>query len=157
MKFELLSKQHNRKSFDCGHPAINSYFWQMANQHAQQGISGTHLITDDNDVILGFYTLSNTSIDNVGKVLNGYPERVPAILISRIGVDIKTQGKGISKLLLSHAINKAKSLSLDTGIAFIIINAKDEQLARYYAHFRFNCVDNFNDDLTLFLAIKDII
>lgn len=157
MKFELLSKQHNRKSFDCGHPAINSYFWQMANQHAQKGISRTHLLTDDNSAILGFYTLSNTSIDNIGKVLNGYPERVPAILIGRIGVDVKSQGKGISKLLLSHAINKAKLLSLDTGIAFIIINAKDEQLAKYYANFGFHCMDKINDDLTLFLAIKDIV
>lgn len=37
MKFDILSKQHDRKQFDCENEVINRYLWQMANQHAQRG------------------------------------------------------------------------------------------------------------------------
>lgn len=154
MRFELLSKKHDRTVFDCGNDAINRYFWQMANQHAKRGISRTHLLIGDGG-ILGFYTLSNTSIDNLDKSMKNYPERIPAILIGRLGIDKTAQGKGLSKILLSHAINKVKALSLDTGIAFIILNAKNEDLAHYYLSFGFEQL-NQNDNLMLFLAIKDI-
>lgn len=128
----------------------------MANQHVQRGISKTHILLNPEHKILGFYTLSNTSIVNIGKAFKGYPDRIPAILIGRLGVDGSEKGKGISKLLLSHALNKIKALSVDTGIAFVLIHAKDKKLATYYMQFGFESIDIYPNDLSLFLPIKDI-
>lgn len=117
------------------------------------GISKTHVLLNHENKILGFYTLSNTSID---KTFKGYPDRIPAILIGRLGVDVSAKGKGISKLLLSHALNKIKTLSVDTGIAFVLIHAKDKKLATYYMQFGFENIEIEQNDLSLFLPVKDI-
>lgn len=153
MHFELLDKHHNRKGFDCGNQAINDYFHKMANQHAKKGIARTHLLMNG-QVIVGFYTLSNTIIENTDKEIGSYPNKIPAILIGRMGVDLSYQGKGMSEVLLSHAIGKIKKLSFETGIAFIVIEAKTHKLADYYQGFGFEPFPN--SPLRLFLAVNEI-
>lgn len=136
MRFERLAKHHDRQNFDCGQDDINTYLKNFANQHAKKNIAKIHILIDENNPnqIIGFYGLSNTEL--VMKI-KGYPNKIPAILIGKLGVDKAFQGQGFSKVLLSHALNKIKTLSLDTGIAFVIINAKTDELANYYKRFGF--------------------
>ncbi len=112
MQFEHLNKNHNKQAFDCGNDDINHYLKTMANQHAKNSIAKTHVLTENQRDILGFYTLVNITLDNSDLAIKGYPRQIGAILISRIGVAMAHQGKGISKLLLSHALKKIKHISL---------------------------------------------
>lgn len=136
MKIERLAKNHDRQNFDCGQDDINRYLKNFANQHTKKNIAKIHILIDENNPnkIIGFYSLSNTEL--IMKI-KGYPNKIPAILIGKIGVDKAFQGQGLSKVLLSHALNKIKELSLDTGIAFVIIDAKTDDLAKYYQRFGF--------------------
>lgn len=136
MKIERLAKHHDRQNFDCGQDEINEYLKNFANQHTKKNIAKIHSLIDENNPsqIIGFYSLSNTEL--IMKI-KGYPNKIPAILIGKIGVDKRFQGQGFSKILLSHALNKIKELSLDTGIAFVIIDAKTDELANYYQRFGF--------------------
>lgn len=134
--FERLNKSHDKESFDCNHHDINIYLKTIANQHIKKNIAQTHVLIDNNkpSTIIGFYTLSAIDVE---LSLKGYPNKIPAMLIGRIGVDKFYQGQGFSKILLSHALNKIKILSLDAGIAFAIIDAKDDDLANYYKRLGF--------------------
>ncbi|UNU72814.1 GNAT family N-acetyltransferase [Moraxella nasovis] len=134
--FKKLDKHHDKQSFDCGQDEINAYLKTLAGQHIKKNIAKVHVLTNINNPnhIIGFYTLSNTEL--IMKV-KGYPNKIPAILIGKMGVDKAFQGQGFSKLLLSHALNKIKLLSNDTGIAFAIIDAKNHELANYDERFGF--------------------
>lgn len=136
MRFERLAKHHDRQNFDCGQDDINTYLKNFANQHTKKNIAKVHILIDENNPnqIVGFYNLSNTEL--VMKI-TGYPNKIPAILIGKLGVNKAFQGQGFSKVLLSHALNKIKTLSLDTGIAFVIIDVKTDELANYYKRFGF--------------------
>lgn len=136
LAFERLNKNHDKKSFDCNHPDINAYLKTIANQHIKKNIAQIHVLIDKNkpSTIIGFYTLSAIDVE---LSLKGYPNKIPAMLIGRIGVDKSYQGQGFSKILLSHALNKIKTLSFDAGIAFAIIDAKDDNLATYYERLGF--------------------
>ena len=136
MQFERLSSHHDRQAFDCGDANINHYIQHYASQHVKKGIAKIHVLADS-QTITGFYTLSNTYIDNADGQIKGYPKQIPAIIIGRLGVDTRFQGQGLSKLLLSHALKKIQQLADDTGIAFVIIDAKDDKLADYYQKFGF--------------------
>ncbi|USZ14103.1 GNAT family N-acetyltransferase [Moraxella sp. FZFQ2102] len=133
MQFEHLNKHHDRQSFDCGNVQINSYLHRLAGQHHKKGISKVHVLAQGSEII-GFYTLSNLMINIKSK---HYPNTVPAILIGRIGVSLNHQGQGFSKMLLTHALQKITKLSQDTGIVFVVVDAKDEKLAEYYTKFGF--------------------
>lgn len=135
-QFAYLAKLHDKTAFDCGNDDINAYLKQLANQHTKKGIARTHVLADG-ATILGFYTLSNTLIDNQDGQIKGYPKQIPAVIIGRMGVDKRYQGQGIGKILLSHALAKTAQLAKDTGIAFVIIDAKNAKLASYYQTFGF--------------------
>ncbi len=139
--FEPLAKHHNKQAFDCGNDDINRYLQTIASQHAKKGIARTHVLADG-AIIKAFYTLSNISILNHNGKVKGYPREIPAILIGRIGVDKNYQGQGLSKLALSDALNGIKSFALFSGMAFVIIDAKDDSLASYYKSFGFEPTDN---------------
>lgn len=142
MEFDYLQPYHNRQSFDCGNDEINHYLWQMANQHHKKDIAKTHVLLNNQTNIVEFVTLSNIMIDNTSNGLKGYPRFIGAVLIARMGVDRVYQGQGISKLLLSHALKKIKRISLDSGSAFAVIDAKDDDLANYYECLGFDKTDS---------------
>lgn len=133
MQFELLAKHHNKKAFDCGNDEINQYLWKFASQHHKKGVAKVHILANDLDII-GFYTLSSLSIE---PNIKGYPKTVPAIIIGRMGVDKNHQKKGLSEVLLSHALSHIKSISETVGVVFVVIDAKTESLANYYQKFGF--------------------
>lgn len=129
MDFEPLAKHHDRASFDCGNEIINQYLKTMANQHAKKGISITHILADGNR-IKAFYTLSNTQITD--HQLKGYPAQIPAILIGRIGIDKQYQGQGLFKAIFAHAFMGIEKFSKFSGMAFIVIDPKTNELNQYY-------------------------
>lgn len=134
--FELLGKHHDRKGFDCGNEIINRYLQTMASQHAKKGTAKVHIVSDGTQ-IKGFYTLSAMSLDNSTRHLLGYPEQIPAVLIGRIGVDNRHKGQGLAALLISDAMHKIKQTSEQIGVAFAVIDAKNDALAQYYERLGF--------------------
>lgn len=136
MHFEYLNAHHNKSAFDCGNDDINHYLKTMASQHHKRGVARVHILADETTII-GFFTLTNTMMDNSNLLIKRCPKQIPAILIGRIGVDKTYQGQGFSKLLLSNALKKIKSMSLDSGIMFAIVDAKNDGLANYYQQYGF--------------------
>lgn len=141
MIFEPLAKRHDRTAFDCGNDEMNRYLQTMASQHAKKGIARTHVLADE-AIIKAFYTLSNMSILNHDGKVKGYPRDIPAILIGRLAVDKQYQGLGLSKQALSDALKGIKQYALFSGIAFVVIDAKNDSLAKYYERFGFMPTDN---------------
>lgn len=143
MQFELLDKHHNRQAFDCGNDDINRYLWQMASQHHKRGVARVHILANDSHIV-GFYTLTSTNLDNSDNGIRGYPHYIPAILIGRMGVDIRYQGQGLSKTLLWSALTKIKAISQDTGVMVATIDPKNESLANYYTQYGFKPLQKSN-------------
>lgn len=152
MQFDYLNKSHDKNVFDCGNDDINRYLKQLASQHTKKGIAQTHVLSDG-AIIQGFYTLSNTFIDNQDGQIKGYPKQIPAIIIGRMGVDKQFQGQGIGKILLSHALSEIAKLAKETGIVFVIIDAKDDKLANHYQQFGFSPTEQ---SLRLILATQKL-
>lgn len=138
--FEPLAKHHDKKGFDCGNVVLNHYLQTMASQHAKKGIAQTHILADG-ATIKAFYTLSNLHLNNDDDKIKGFPRLIPAILLGRMAVSVNYQGQNISRLMLAHALNKIKQLAIDTGICFVVIDAKTDKLADYYERLGFRRTD----------------
>lgn len=150
--FEPLDKHHDRTAFDCGQDDINRYLQTMASQHAKRGISQTHVLADDS-VIKAFYSLTVGGLDNHAKIISGYPNHIPTVVIGRIGVSKDYQGQGLAKMAIAHALHAIKQISHMAGVAVVTIHAKDEALARYYERLGFI---RLVDSLTLFYPVSQI-
>ena len=84
--------------------------------------------------ILGYYSLSNYSIDiteldpSLAKTLPRYPQ-LPATLLGRLAVDHAQIGKSFGKLLLIDALKKSLEVSQQIASLAVIAEAIDEQAA----------------------------
>jgi len=130
---ELLTKTHDRKSFDCGSPDQNEFQQQRARQHADRNYSKTWVAVEEGDNrILGFVTLSmgNVVFENISDELRSklprYP--MPVLHVGQLATDATLQGNGIGSLLVRFAAEKAIEASKKVG-CFAIELVADNQIA----------------------------
>lgn len=138
---EPISKRHNREAFDCGDPALNDFLRRYARQTHDQGGAKTFLaIKDDNaPPILGFYSLSPASVEfsRAPAVLKQRLARhdVPVFRLGRLAVDKSMQGKGLGGQLLLSAGRRCLRASQEVGGVALLIDAKNDGVAHWYASY----------------------
>lgn len=156
---ETLASRHNRKAFFCGIDTLDRYLIRQAGQDARKHVAATFVLVETNNpIVLGFYTLSATSVqlddlpEKTIKKLPKYPF-VPAILLGRLAVDQKCHGMGYGQVLLIDALKRCMNTK-DIGWAAVIVDAKNEQAVTFYEHHHFI---RFSPDASrLFLARSTI-
>jgi len=137
-----LNKTHDRSHFDCGHAQLNRYLAQQARQDVQRYVAATFVLPDSEQRVRGFYTLSASRVAltalpaALAKKLPRY-DYVPVTLLGRLAVDKTMWGKGIGQLLLVNALHRSLSSAKQVGAMAVVVDAKDEQAARFYRHFDF--------------------
>lgn len=83
IRIQPLGADHDRSAFSCGVPALDRYLREQAGQDARRRVAAPFVAMADGAKVLGFYTLSATSIELtdvpavLSKKLPRYP-RLPA-------------------------------------------------------------------------------
>lgn len=156
----LLDKSHNRKQFDCGNNALNSFLQNTARQHITKGMSRTFVLIDEENPksIIGFYTLSICEIeaeDFPPAIAKKYPDQVPAVKLARLAISVDHQNKGYGSYLIGSVVNKTILISENVGIIGLFVDAKDETAKNYYQQFGF--ISLYGNPLTLFLPVQTLL
>jgi predicted N-acetyltransferase YhbS len=156
---EPIEKRHDRAAFDCGDADLNRFLVRHARQSHEKGGAKTFLAIDDEDgKILGFYSLSPASIayertpDVINKGLARY--EVPVFRLGRLAVDISVQGQGMGGQLLLAAGRRCLRVAVEAGGVALLIDAKNEGVAGWYANY--GAVPLQDAPLSLLLPFKTI-
>ena len=135
VRIQPLGTGHDRSAFSCGVPALDRYLREQAGQDARRRVAAPFVATADGVKVLGFYTLSATSIEltevptALAKKLPRYP-RLPATLLGRLATDLSVRGVGLGRVLLVDAITRA--VRSEIASFALVIDAKDEGAASFY-------------------------
>lgn len=138
---EPISKQHNRENFDCGDAALNEFLRRYARQTHEQGGAKTFLAVRDDDPtqVLGFYSLSPASVEFSRAptvVTRGLARHdVPVFRLGRLAVDQSMQRRGLGGQLLLCAGRRSLHASQEVGGVAVLIDAKNEGVARWYSSY----------------------
>ena len=138
---EPISKKHDREAFDCGDVALNEFLCRYARKSHERGGAKTFLAIDDagNKSILGFYSLSPASVDYArtpDTVRRGLARHdVPGFRLARLAVDRRWQGHGIGGQLLLAAGRRCLLAAAEVGGVVLVIDAKNERVAGWYASY----------------------
>ena len=84
--------------------------------------------------------------------LPGYP--VPLVLVSRLAVDERYQGRGLGSLLLAQALRKAVAAGEVVAARLVVVDAIDEVATGFYLHHGFIRVPEYPS--RLYRRMKDI-
>ena len=157
---EPLEKHHNRDNFCCDNKQLDRYFKQTANQDRKKNIAVPYVVINrENEEIIGYYTLSMTSID-LGELPNSIMKKLPrypligVTLIGRLAIDNQYKGMGWGKLLLMDALYKSLQTSKQVASFAVIVNAIDERAVKFYQRFDFQSFPE--QPFKLFRTMKNI-
>lgn len=153
-----ITKELQKLPFDCGYPALNSYFKHYALKNDNLMIGKTFVAIDDSGIVTGFMTFSNAQIEatnlpeSITRKLPRYP--VPAFRIGKLAVDSRFQGMGVGSWLLKMAIQRALDVSASVGIFAVLVDAIDDKAKDFYLRYGFIPMDDH--PLTLYLPLATI-
>lgn len=82
------------------------------------------------------------------------PRNVSAVLLARLAVDKNNKGQGLGEYLLMHALDAVVTASETVGVQCVIVDAIDEDAARFYAKYGFAPLTD--QPLRLFLPVATI-
>jgi len=108
---------------------------EQAGQDTRRRVAAPFVASSDRVRVLGFYTLSATSIQLtevptvLAKKLPRHP-RLPATLLGRLATDLFARGIGLGRFLLIDAITRA--VRSEIASFALVLDAKDEAAADFY-------------------------
>ena len=134
---------HDRASFVCGEEALDEYLRAQARQDQDKSVSVTHVLARDGTAtILGYCTIANADVPlavvpkDVARKLSK-KTHLPALLIARLAVHKEAQGQGFGTALLMYALDISIRQSENSGLALVIVDAKHQKAAHFYARYGF--------------------
>ena len=157
---EPISKAHDRASFDCGDNDLNIFLRRYARQSHEMGGAKTFVAIDnaDNKTILGFYSVAPGSIDHADTpelARRGLAKHeVPGFRLARLATDIRLHGKGLGGQLLGAIGRRCLRVAAEVGGVMLIIDAKNERAAAWYASY--SAVPLSGKSLTLILPLATL-
>jgi GNAT superfamily N-acetyltransferase len=157
---ELLDKKHQRNNFDCGKELLTNYLKNQAGQDVKRKLAACFVYADSETFeIFGYYTLSTNSIpvndfsEKIQKKLPASYSSIPTILLGRLALDKKQQGKGLGKILLIDALKRSFEISQEIGAFAVVVDPIDEEAELFYLKYDFI---KLPDSKKLFIAMKTL-
>ncbi|MBI4875107.1 MAG: GNAT family N-acetyltransferase [Acidobacteria bacterium] len=157
---EPAGKRHDREAFDCGDAALNEFLRRYARKSHEMGGAKTFLAIDDagNKTILGYYSLSpaSTAYARTPELVRRGLARhdVPAFRLARLAVDLKVQGLGLGGQLLMSAGRRCLLASAEVGGVAMLIDARNERVAAWYASY--GALPLLDSQLSLLLPLATV-
>lgn len=159
MKVTPFSKDFDRASFSCEEESLTNYIQKQVSQDIKRGLATCFVLTNDNDQILGYYTLSNMSIvpsylpEEVTKKLPKADNYViPGTLLGRLARDISQKGEGIGEFLLFDALIRCVKASKQAASMAILVDPINQNAIDFYKRYGFEMMSNGR----MFLMMKKV-
>jgi GNAT superfamily N-acetyltransferase len=137
---EAIAKGHERQNFDCGNIELNAFLARYARQSHESGSAKTYCAVDavNGRTIFGFYTISPGQIELHRVPLSARPggggrHALGGFRLARLAVSKAYQGRGVGGRLLAGVVERCMRVSVEVGGTALLIDAKDETAAAWYA------------------------
>ncbi len=140
VEIRVLRPDDARDTFRSGDIELDRFFHKFAGQNQFRLHIGTTYIAVHETTILGFVTLTATSINIIDllksarKRLPNYP--LPALRMARLAVGQSARGQGIGKQLLKATFAIAHEMAERTGCVAVVVDAKPDAVP-FYERFGF--------------------
>lgn len=138
-----LGPQHDLRDFDCGKEPLNTWLTGQSRRAHEAGTARTYVWTpEDTDVVRAYYSIAPTQVVREGltRSQTGGYSAIPAYLLARLALDQSLRGQGLGAELLFDAIDKIVRATAVGGGRLIVVDALDDDAAKFYLHHDFTPV-----------------
>lgn len=156
----LDPERHRRDEFGSGESTLDEWLRRYAGQSRRGNTAAVWVITDANQTVACYATLSMTSVDRSSSpkpLSKGAPRQVPALLIGRLATDTRVAGLGLGNEMVKHILATAAELNIKAACRAVVVTALGAEAFRWWQRFGFEPFDAGDiADLDLYLLTKDI-
>jgi GNAT superfamily N-acetyltransferase len=157
--FPLL-RTHETENFYCGKPALDTWLHHHAFQAERSKSARTYVLCLESNVI-AYYSLVVGEIPNatVSRLTKGLSRHaVPIIKLARLAIDSRYKGRGLGRLLLMDALQRALQVSIIIGARAVVVDPLDQEADSFYKRFGFEMLDQKTGSPmgSRFILVKDL-
>jgi GNAT superfamily N-acetyltransferase len=155
----LLTAAHQLTDFDCGEPSLNDWLKRRALANTVSGATRTYVACEGDPTtggVAGYYALAAGDVSAAlvpGKIKRNMPDPVPVVLLARLAVDRRWQGKQLGRSLFRNAVQRVLQAADQIGIRAIVVQAISEDARRFYLAMGFDPCPG--DPRMLVVTLKD--
>jgi len=141
---EPLRREHPRKGFHCGEPAVDDWLSAKALQNQQKHLSVTKVLLDDAKAIAGYYTLATGQVDFgdlPAEISRQLPRRLlPVAVLAWLGVGAAYQGRGLGRLLVAQALRDCYEAGKSFPFVAAILDCLNDKAKAFYRQWDFEAL-----------------
>ena len=131
----LLKHEDERARFQSGNAEIDDWFHRFAWQNHRARNARVFVTTQEPET-LGFYALAMGAVSrsDLPEALKPgrRPDPCPVLILARLAVDQRAQGRGIGAALLTDALLRAYTLSNEVGFAALLVHCANDHARDFY-------------------------
>lgn len=149
-----LAADHRTEGFSCGEASLDEWLRRRALVNQTTGASRTFVVTDDQGQLLAYYALAAGAVshqESPGSIRRNMPEPIPVMVLARLAVDQRLQGRQVGGALLKDALRRAAAVAQNVGVRALLVHALNEHARQFYIHYGF--VASPVNPMTLMLAL----
>lgn len=135
-----LAATHLLDDFECAEPALDEWLKRRAMNNQLTGASRTFVVVDEENRVLGYYAMAAGAVAHqlaTHSVRRNMPDPVPVMVLGRLAVDRRAQGIKLGAAMLQDAVNRAISVSHNTGVRALLVHALHQNAKQFYQHYGF--------------------
>ena len=137
---EPLAQKHKLGEFSCGQPSLDEWLKRRAYSNQVSGATRTFVVADEDDVVRGYYALATGAVgrkDATRAVRQNMPDPIPVIVLARLAVDMRMQGRKIGPAMLRDAHARSMAVAENAGVRAMLVHALDARAKAFYEHYGF--------------------
>ncbi|MDE2078517.1 MAG: GNAT family N-acetyltransferase [Burkholderiales bacterium] len=135
-----LAATHILDDFACGEASLDEWLKRRALTNQLSGASRTFVVTNQDGRVYGYYAMAAGAVSHqafTSAVRRNMPDPVPVMVLARLAVDHRTQGRKLGGALLQDAVNRAVTVSQNTGVRALLVHALHYRAKGFYEHYGF--------------------
>ncbi len=151
-----LDTSHGLTDFYSGTPSLDDWLRRRALANQASGATRTFVLCEDRQVV-GYYALASGAVAvtaATGRFRRNMPEPIPVVLLGRLAVHQRYQGKGIGRALFRDAGLRVLAAADTIGIRGILVHAISEEAKAFYTALGFD--PSPLEPLTLMVTLTDL-
>jgi len=151
-----LRSEHLCANFDCGNGTLNEWLVKRAFKNQSAGSSRTFVVCEG-ELVIGYYALATGSVERslvASSFARNMPDPIPVIVLGRLAIDVKHQGRHIGAALLKDALSRVLAVSEHVGVRGMLVHAISEGAKHFYQQYGFQ--ETPMESMTLVLSIKEL-
>ena len=127
--------QHELSSFVSGAEELDDWLQRRAAKAHEAGDAVLRVATYASGQVVGFHALCAGSVERPlapGPLRRNAPDPVPVLVLARLAVDRRAQGKGVGVALLADVASRSAVAATLVGFRAVVIHCRDNQALSFY-------------------------